>query len=272
MKTFSLAERMLAEAGLLPATPKNKKTQKLSGSEKIQDDKAIGLVRKSDGPPQDKEKRGDSASRRLMYAQEFIAELEKITGKKIISETPLDFYGQSGTISSKVQSDSNIPESDLIFRTAENGKVYAINGETGETSGLGPGIDNNRESEKAGTPKHTLSKFKTFGDRMDVTEDVSVKASKSGKTTVTIKAGKSIDGIYCFAGKGSDSNLVQAGRLASQHGGKPEDWTHKAGFAMTVDSKGNEQRREIHWFENEDVGQTGFKVKYRPDNSNGGNK
>ena len=42
----------------------------------------------------------------------------------------------------KSRTDADIPEKDLIFRTAENGKKYAINTETGETSGLGKSIDN----------------------------------------------------------------------------------------------------------------------------------
>ena len=53
------------------------------------------------------------------------------TSEMIHSENPLTAEGGSGRM--------NVDEE--IFRTAKNGKVYMINTETGETSGLGPDID-----------------------------------------------------------------------------------------------------------------------------------
>jgi len=41
----------------------------------------------------------------------------------------------------RLRRDADIPDDEIIFRTAENGKVYAINQATGETSGLGPELD-----------------------------------------------------------------------------------------------------------------------------------
>ncbi len=108
-----------------------------------------------------------------------------------------------------------------------------------------------------------VTKFPTSGGKMKITSDLKVKASKSGKTTVTIKKGSEIEGIYSFAGKGSDKNLVVSGRLSKQFGGKPGEWGHLCGFATVVAADGSEYRREIHWFEHDDIGQIKFKVKIR---------
>ena len=126
-------------------------------------------------------------------------------------------------------------------------------GRPGEVGGSGDGGGGNND----------ITHFSTTGDRMRVTHDFYVKASKSGKTKFTIKAGREIERISCFAGKGSSDNLVVSGRLAKQHGGKARDWSHKLGFALTVDNHGKESMREIHWFEHETIGQLGWKVKFR---------
>lgn len=102
---------------------------------------------------------------------------------------------------------------------------------------------------------------------MKITSDLKVKASKSGKTSVTIKEGQEIEGIYSFAGKGSDKNLVVSGLLASQLGGEPAEWAHLCGFATVTASDGTEHQAEIHWFEHDDVGQVKFKVKKRSDSN-----
>ena len=108
-----------------------------------------------------------------------------------------------------------------------------------------------------------VTKFPTVGGKMQITSDLKVKASKSGKTMVTIPKGGEIEGIYSFAGKGSDKNLVVAGLLSKQFGGKPGEWGHLCGFATVVAADGSEHRIEIHWFEHDDIGQIKFKVKIR---------
>ena len=110
-----------------------------------------------------------------------------------------------------------------------------------------------------------VTRFETVDGKMKITSDLPVKASKSGKTTVTIKAGQEIDGIYSFAGNGSDKNLVVSGLLAKQYGGKPKEWGHLCGFATVTSDDGTQGRKEIHWFEHEQIGQVGFKVKFRGD-------
>ncbi len=108
-----------------------------------------------------------------------------------------------------------------------------------------------------------VTKFHTSGGKMKITSDLKVKASKSGKTTVTIKKGSEIEGIYSFAGKGSNKNLVVSGLLAEQYGGKPGEWGHLCGFATVLTVSGELANAELHWFEHDDIGQIGFKVKPR---------
>ena len=108
------------------------------------------------------------------------------------------------------------------------------------------------------------TRFKTEGGKMKVTSDLKIKASKSGKSQVTIKEGGEITGIYSFAGKGSDKNLVVSGVLRDQYQTKDaKEWGHLCGFATVVNDKGDEYGAEIHWFEHPDVGQVGWKVKKR---------
>ena len=68
--------------------------------------------------------------------------------------------------------------------------------------------------------------------------------------------------VYPFAGIGTNEPLVKAGTLAKQNGGAPDKWCHKAGY--TVVSMGEKDfYAELHWFENDEVGQVGFKIKNR---------
>lgn len=108
-----------------------------------------------------------------------------------------------------------------------------------------------------------ITKYKTENRVMKVTSDLPVAVGKKGKTTVTIKAGEEINGIYSFAGKGSDTNLVVAGFIAKQYGGNPSDWGHLCGFSKVTDANGVKRDAEIHWFEHEEIGQIKFKVKER---------
>ena len=133
-----------------------------------------------------------------------------------------------------------------------------------ETTGEdGAPLHNKNAAGPHNVKKKGVHKFKTVGNRMKITYDVEVKASKSGKVTFLIKADSDIEEIKTFAGKGSKNPLVMAGSLAKQYGGKPKDWSHKTGFAQVVGQNGKTSKREIHWFENDDVGQVGFKIKFR---------
>jgi len=61
------------------------------------------------------------------------------SGNPLLTNTD-DYY--------RINVDTNIPDDDVIFRTAANGKKYAINTETGETSGLGPDIDSDNQNQQ----------------------------------------------------------------------------------------------------------------------------
>ncbi len=159
-----------------------------------------------------------------------------------IPENPIDKSAFSSTIKSKETTEDGGPGSGN----------HGHKGVPGQTGGSAP---SGAASE--------ATKFQTKNGKMKITSDLKVKASKSGKTSVTIKEGREIDGIYSFAGKGSDKNLVVSGLLAKQLGGKPDEWAHLCGFATITATDGTESRAEIHWFEHDDVGQVKFKIKKR---------
>ena len=49
-------------------------------------------------------------------------------------------------------------DEDVVFRTSKNGKVYALNAETGETKGLGPDIDGgNAENKNEKKPNYSAT-------------------------------------------------------------------------------------------------------------------
>ena len=108
-----------------------------------------------------------------------------------------------------------------------------------------------------------VTRFETKNGTMKITSDLEVKFGKKSRIPVKIKSGSEITDIKSFAGKGSDKPLVKAGTIAKQHGGKPQDWSHKCGFSTVVWTDGKDRDAEIHWFENDNVGQVGFKVKPR---------
>lgn len=156
-------------------------------------------------------------------------------------EKSIDFFNTKGTIK-------------------ENGN---FDGGSGSGNHGHEGVKGQRGGSKTKNSPPEITKFKTSNGSMKITSDLSVKFSKSGKSTVTIKAGEEITGIYSFAGKGSGKNLVVSGLLAKQYGGEPKEWAHLCGFADVITDKGNKYCAEIHWFEHEDVGQIKFKVKAR---------
>lgn len=74
--------------------------------------------------------------------------------------------------------------------------------------------------------------------------------------------GTRIQNSEVFAGKNSKKQLHDgvAEGLTEQHGGTPEKWQHCKGFG-TVDFYGEDRAAEVHWFQEETVGKTNFKIK-----------
>ena len=97
---------------------------------------------------------------RLLHTLVQLAEKEGNIGKlsmqvtgSVLNGEPLDKAACSCKIDIKnYNRDAEISDDKVIFRTADNGKKYAINVETGETSGLGPKIDKETATWSA-TPK-----------------------------------------------------------------------------------------------------------------------
>lgn len=69
--------------------------------------------------------------------------------------------------------------------------------------------------------------IRTTNGTMKITYDFNIKVRKYSKTTVTLKADGEITGIYLFAGKVSENNLVVFGVLKQQFGtSDTEGWAH----------------------------------------------
>lgn len=174
--------------------------------------------------------------------------------------------GQIFIVASVLTDNNDSDENSLL--TKENHKRTISSTEPQSDGGPGSGNHNHKGVKgqvggSAPSNAPTPTKFKTVNGVMDVTSDLEVKASKSGKVRAFIKSGGKITNISSFAGEGSKENLVMSGSLAKSHEGtKPEEWSHKTGDSE-VEIEGKTYPAEIHWFEHEKVGQVSFKLKKR---------
>lgn len=76
--------------------------------------------------------------------------------------------------------------------------------------------------------------------------------------------------LTVFAGKGAKDKLGVAKYVVEQFGGKAEDWKHVKGMGMVKGRDGKEVEADIHWYENENIGQAGWKIKqYRSEMGEG---
>lgn len=148
-----------------------------------------------------------------------------------------------------------IPEDDLIFRTSENGKVYAINKETGETSGLGKEIDNENNVRKF--KKTKLTHFERKNGVLRITEETKARCGNGVAKIIPCD----IADAKVFAGKGGKKPLDLATDFANAYGGEPSEWMHSYGIGKVRVSDGTIFNAEIHWFECDGVGQAKWKVK-----------
>lgn len=154
------------------------------------------------------------------------------------------------------------PENVCIIKSDEFSESDHPRDENGQfTDGSGSSSKSNNDP-KTGKSTRKITHFKTENGIMDITSDVIIKSKRSRKSNITLKAGSKIYNVYPFAGIGTNEPLVKAGTLAKQNGGAPDKWCHKAGY--TVVSMGEKDfYAELHWFENDEVGQVGFKIKNR---------
>lgn len=64
-----------------------------------------------------------------------------------------------------------------------------------------------------------------------------------------------------FAGKGCKRKIDQIADLVRKHGGNPNEWQKVKAIATIVLPNGEEERAEVHWYEEPSIGKVGFKVK-----------
>lgn len=173
-------------------------------------------------------------------------------------ENSLDSTGVCDTINTR-HSDDRFPEDDTIIRTADNGKKYAINTSTGQTSGLGPDVDKSTSSESQPPIKHQKpTKFTRQGTELTVDKNTRIKIGNNGKTVML--AGKLTD-IEDFAGTPDTKPLEKEPEIISVYGGKAGEWIHSKGIGSIRRSDGTVQKAEIHWIEHPTIGQIAWKVK-----------
>lgn len=111
-------------------------------------------------------------------------------------------------------------------------------------------------SGKAPKPTH----FSRDGDRMEVTEDTRIKIGSSQSRTVMVAG--TLTGVSDFAGvKGKKPVEKEAELMAQYPQSKKGSWRHTLGYGQVRRKDGRLQDAEIHWFESDDVGQVGWKVK-----------
>ena len=74
--------------------------------------------------------------------------------------------------------------------------------------------------------------------------------------------GTKVQNREVFAGYGTGTPLHEgvAEGLAAQYGGKPQKWQHVKGIGI-IDDDGENVRAEVHWFQEESVGQVKHKIK-----------
>ena len=163
----------------------------------------------------------------------------------------------------------SIPKDKVKFRTGENGKAYAIDPETGRTSGLGPDIDrvgvsekpeNNaqKKPEKPGAAAKALTHFSVKDGSVEVSKKIRIKIGRNGRTVLPPQT---IGEMEVFAGKGGEKPLEKGEEIAARFGGKPEEWMHVSGIGTVIGKGGVQHRAEIHWFAHDEIGQMGWKVK-----------
>ena len=104
----------------------------------------------------------------------------------------------------------------------------------------------------------TVTHFSHDVDNMSVSERFVVSDEYLDKYRVCTG---DIKHLTVFAGDGVENQLGVAPKLAEQYGGKPEKWKHVKGMGMVEDRDGKRREADLHYFENPEVGQVGWKIK-----------
>lgn len=156
------------------------------------------------------------------------------------SENPLTNSQKTGIVKLK----------NLLNYTSEDGGPgsgnFGHSGVPGQTGGSAP-------SGASG-----VTAFKRSNDKIAVTSDVGIKRGKHGKVTMLVGE---ITGVEDFAGVDGKKPVLVEAHLIEQFGGKPGTWRHTKGIGKIRTGDGAEKLAELHWFENDEVGQIKWKVK-----------
>lgn len=72
---------------------------------------------------------------------------------------------------------------------------------------------------------------------------------------------ENIEHLTVFASADVGKGVKQAEHLTDQVGGDKAKWKHVKGIGTVVDKDGNKRKADIHWFENPESGQVGWKIK-----------
>lgn len=100
---------------------------------------------------------------------------------------------------------------------------------------------------------------RNFG-KIEVAMKITIKG-RDPKDKVTLIP-QTIEKIDDFAGYRNKTNnpLDKAVEIAAEYGGSPDKWTHSKAKAWAM-KNGKKVQIELHWFENDEVGQCGWKEK-----------
>lgn len=136
----------------------------------------------------------------------------------------------------------------------KNGQ-FASTGSGGSGSSEPPKTSASKPSK---APKPT--KFSRDGDKMEVAKDTRIKIGSTQARTVMVAG--TLTGVSDFAGGTAKKPVEKEAELIKQYPqSKKGSWRHTLGYGQVRRRDGKLQDAEIHWFESDDVGQVGWKVK-----------
>lgn len=95
---------------------------------------------------------------------------------------------------------------------------------------------------------------------MEVAKDTRIKIGSTQARTVMVAG--TLTGVSDFAGGTAKKPVEKEAELIKQYPqSKKGSWRHTLGYGQVRRRDGKLQDAEIHWFESDDVGQVGWKVK-----------
>ena len=140
---------------------------------------------------------------------------------------------------------------------------------TGESKSVSSSALSSSSPEGVKKPKVKPTHFKREGNTVEITAETKIKVNEH-KRSVMLPG--TITDVYDFAGGSAKKPVEKESFLIEQYGGKPGSWRHTAGNGMVKSAKGKAKKVEIHWFESDEVGQVGWKVKAWKPHKRGGTK